>query len=98
VVRLREVVPLRLPPVHFSAALSPLKAGQLQFLIRKTVAFAAALGGEIMKADDATPEKLWQRHTEESPHTSDDEIERLFIAAAKDSEDFIRQIMEWGLR
>ena len=48
--------------------------------------------------DDATPEDLWQRLAEESPHTSDDEIERLLIAAAKDNEDFIRQIMEWGFR
>jgi hypothetical protein len=24
-----------------------------------------------MKADDATPEELWQRRAEESPHTSD---------------------------
>ncbi len=46
-------------------------------------------------ADDATPEALWQRRAEERPHTSDDEIERLFIAAAKDKEDFIRQITEW---
>jgi hypothetical protein len=45
--------------------------------------------------DDATPGDLWQRLAEESPHTSDDEIERLFIAAAKDNEDFIRQITEW---
>jgi hypothetical protein len=51
-----------------------------------------------MMADDATPKELWRRHTEESPHTSDDEIERLFIAAAKDNEDLIRQIMEWGFR
>jgi hypothetical protein len=48
------------------------------------------------KEVDAPPEKLWQRRAEESPHTSDDEIERLFIAAAKDNKDFIRQIMEWG--
>jgi hypothetical protein len=48
--------------------------------------------------DDATPGDLWQRHAEESPHTSDDEIERLFIAAAKDNEDFIRQITEWGFQ
>ena len=48
--------------------------------------------------DDATPEELWQCLAEEGPHTSDDEIERLFIAAAKDNEDFIRQIMEWGYR
>ena len=46
-------------------------------------------------ADNATPEDLWQRLAEESPHTSDDEIERLFIAAAKDNEDFLRQITEW---
>ena len=44
--------------------------------------------------DDANPEELWRR-AEESPHASDDEIERLFIAAAKDNEDFIRQITEW---
>ena len=50
----------------------------------------------MMMADDATPEELWQRLAEESPHTSDEEIERLFIAAAKDNEDFIRQITEWG--
>src|SRR6516225_1644123 len=37
----------------------------------------------MIMADDATPEELWQRLVEESPHTSDDEIERLFIAAAK---------------
>ena len=49
----------------------------------------------MMMADDATPEELWQRLAEERPHTSHDEIERLFIAAAKDNEDFIRQIMEW---
>jgi hypothetical protein len=40
-------------------------------LTQKTAAFAAALGGEMMMADDATPEELWRRHTEESPHTSD---------------------------
>ena len=48
--------------------------------------------------DDATPVDLWQRLAEERPHTSDDEIERLFIAAAKDNEDFIRQITEWGFQ
>ena len=48
-----------------------------------------------MMVDGATPEELWQRHTEESPHTSDDEIERLFIATAKAKQDFIRQITEW---
>ena len=52
----------------------------------------------MMMADDATPFELWQRHAEESPHTSDDEIERLFFAAAKDNEDFIQQIMEWAFR
>jgi hypothetical protein len=51
-----------------------------------------------MMADDATPEELRQRRAEESPHTSDDEIERLFIAAAEDNEDLIHQIMEWGFR
>ena len=51
-----------------------------------------------MMADDATPEELLQRVAEESPHTSDDEIERLFIVAAKDNEDFIRQITEWGFQ
>jgi hypothetical protein len=49
----------------------------------------------MIMADDATPMDLWQRLAEERPHTSDDEIERLFIAAAKDNEDFIRQITEW---
>ena len=49
----------------------------------------------MMMAGDATPEELWQRLAEESPHTSDDKIERLFIAAAKNKEDFIRQITEW---
>ena len=49
-----------------------------------------------MMVDDATPGQLWQRLAEESPHTSDDEIERLFIAAAKDNDDFIRQITEWA--
>ena len=44
--------------------------------------------------DDANPEELWRR-AEKSPHASDDEIERLFIAAAKDNEDSIRQITEW---
>ena len=48
-----------------------------------------------MTVDDATPEQLWQRLAEESPHTSDDEIERLFIAATKAKQDFIRQITEW---
>ena len=48
-----------------------------------------------MMVDDAIPEELWQRIAEESPHTSDDEIERLFIAAAKAQQDFIRQITEW---
>ena len=52
-----------------------------------------------MMAADATPEDLWQRRgVEESPHTSDEEIERLFIAAAKDNEDLIRQVMEWAFR
>jgi hypothetical protein len=58
----------------------------------------AVLEGEMMMADDAPPVELWQRHAEESPHTSDEEIERLFIAAAKDNEDRIRRIMEWGFR
>jgi hypothetical protein len=57
-----------------------------------------AWGGEMMMADDATREELLQRLAEESSHTSDDEIERLFIAAAKDNEDFIRQITEWGFQ
>ena len=48
-----------------------------------------------MMADDATAAELWQRHAEESPHASDDEIERLFVVAAKDNEEFIRQITEW---
>ena len=48
-----------------------------------------------MMADDGTPEELWQRLAEESPHTSDDEIERLFVAPAKAKQDFIRQIAEW---
>ena len=52
----------------------------------------------MMMADDGTPEELWQRLAEESPHTSDDEIERLFFAAAKDNQDLIQQIMEWGFR
>ena len=52
----------------------------------------------MMMADDATREELLQRLAEESSHTSDDEIERLFIAAAKDNEDFIRQITEWGFQ
>jgi hypothetical protein len=51
-----------------------------------------------MMVDDATPEELWQRRAEESRHTSDEEIERLFIAAAKDNEHLVRQIMEWGFR
>jgi hypothetical protein len=51
-----------------------------------------------LQLDDVTPEELWQRRAEESPHTSDEEIERLFIAAAKDNEDFIRQITEWRFR
>ena len=45
--------------------------------------------------DDANTEEMSGRLVEESPHASDDEIERLFIAAAKDKEDFIRQITEW---
>jgi hypothetical protein len=49
----------------------------------------------MMITDDANPEELWRRRAQESPHASDDEIERLFIAAAKDKEDFIRQITEW---
>jgi len=48
----------------------------------------------MIMADDATPEELWPCRAEESPHASDDEIERL-IAAAKNNEDFIRQITEW---
>jgi hypothetical protein len=44
---------------------------------------------------DASPEELRLRLAEESSHTSDDDIERLFIAAAKDNEDLIRQITEW---
>ena len=48
--------------------------------------------------DDANHEQLWRQRAEVSPHASDDEIERLFIAAAKDSEDLIQQIMEWGFR
>ena len=67
-------------------------AGTVAFIFRYAVAtsntenesrFAAALGGEMMMADDGTPEELWQRLAEESPHTSDDEIERLFIAASR---------------
>jgi hypothetical protein len=56
------------------------------------------LGRRDNDGDDATPVELWQGHAEESPHTSDDEIERLFIAAAKDNENLIQQIMEWGFR
>jgi hypothetical protein len=52
----------------------------------------------MIMADDATPDDLWQRLAEESPHTPDEEIEKLFIAAAKDNEDFIRQITEWRFR
>ena len=52
----------------------------------------------MIMTDGANPEELWRRRSEESPHASDDEIERLFIAAAKDNEDLIRQIMEWGFR
>ena len=48
-----------------------------------------------MMADDATPEELWLRLVEENPHAFDDEIARLFIAVAKDNEDFIRQITKW---
>ena len=48
----------------------------------------------MIMTDDVNPEELWRR-AEESPHASDDEIERLFVAAAKDNEDFIRQITEW---
>jgi hypothetical protein len=51
----------------------------------------------MMVPEDAH-EDLWRRLGEESPHTSDDEIERLFIAAAKDNEDFMRQIKEWGFQ
>lgn len=46
-------------------------------------------------SDEAAPEGLLKRITEENPHASDDEIERLFIAAAKDNENFIRQVTEW---
>ena len=49
----------------------------------------------MVMADDATRKDSWQRLAEESTHKSDDEIERLFLAAAKDNEDFIRQITEW---
>jgi hypothetical protein len=49
----------------------------------------------MIMTDDATPEGFWQHLAQESPHTSHDEIERLFIAAAKDNEDFVRQITEW---
>ena len=52
----------------------------------------------MIMADDVSSEKLWQGLAEESSHTSDDEIERLFIAAAKDNEDFMRQITEWGFQ
>jgi hypothetical protein len=45
--------------------------------------------------DEATPEELWLRIAEENPHALDDEIARLFITAAKDNEDFVRQITEW---
>jgi len=40
-----------------------------------------------------TPE--WLRLVEENPHAFDNEIARLFIAVAKDNEDFVRQITEW---
>jgi hypothetical protein len=49
----------------------------------------------MIMAGDAIPEGLWPCLAEESPHASDDEIERLFIATAKNNEDFIRQITEW---
>jgi hypothetical protein len=71
-------------------------AAQLQFLIRKTVAFASGLRRRDDDGWRHYPEEL--RLAEESPHTPDDEIERLFITAAKDNEDFIRQITEWGLQ
>ena len=46
-------------------------------------------------ADEATPEELWQRIAEENPYARDEEIAWLFIAAAKENEEFIRQITEW---
>ena len=58
--------------------------------------------------DDATPEELWQRLAEESPHTSDVTRSKgssslgsvvnhhhLLPRAAKAKQDFIRQITEW---
>jgi hypothetical protein len=80
-----------------------LKGAQLQLLIWKTVEYVSRNAGRsprpweesMIMTDDATSEELWRRLAEESPHASDDEIERLFIAAAKDNEDFIRQITEW---
>jgi hypothetical protein len=52
----------------------------------------------MIMTDDTNHEQLWRQRAEVSPHASDDEIERLFITAAKDNEDLIQQIMEWGFR
>ena len=50
----------------------------------------------MIMTDDTNHEQLWRQRAEVSPHVPDDEIERLFIiTAAKDNEDFIRQITEW---
>jgi hypothetical protein len=49
----------------------------------------------MIMTDDANAEEMWGRLVEDSPHASDDEIETLFIAAAKNNEDFVRQITEW---
>ena len=49
----------------------------------------------MIMTDDPNHEQLWRERAEVSSHASDDEIERLFITAAKDNEDFIRQITEW---
>jgi hypothetical protein len=99
----REVIALRFPPVYFrqrrllkgcAVATSNMENGRP--LRRNAGVFAARLWEESMiMTDDANAEELWRRLAEESPHASDDEIERLFIAAAKDNEDFIRQITEW---
>ena len=96
------MIALRFPPVYIRQR-RLLKAVQLQLVIWKTAGHFAATQGRspwlweesVIMTDDANAEELWRRLAEESPHASDDEIERLFIAAAKDNEDFIRQITEW---
>jgi hypothetical protein len=56
---------------------------------------ARDLGGEHLSWLTKLLPRSCGSASEENPHARDDEIARLFIAAAKDNEELVRQITEW---